>query len=208
MLLFKSMKKRFIILSTLVVLVAACGLAYTLTIGDKSPPAEAQESAKLKIFKDEFGKVSLTLPDKYEVVPINSAPADGSKSSVVLQLQRSAPQAFVIVQHDTGVGTAAAMARQNILEYMENTIRQFYPVRYGSSYKSESLERTKADGKEAIEHIYTYTDKDGNPNKVKLLAILWSQDEVYNIILQSHASNFESIKEDIESAKTTFEAPH
>lgn len=201
------MRKHLIIISALTVLVASGVFGYILTDKNKPQPAQAQETTKLETFKDESGKVSLELPDNYDAVAINSTPADDSKSSVVLQLQRSGPQAFVIVQHDTGVATAAAMVRQSVLEYMENTIRQYYPTRYGSTYKSEHLERTKINNKDAIEHTYTYADKDGNPNKVRLLAILWSQDEVYNIILQSHASNFEAVKNDIDAALISFEAP-
>ncbi len=121
-----------------------------------------------------------------------------------MQLEKSNPQSFVIVQHDTGLSGPAALLHQSTLEYVETTIRQYYPVRYGSSYKSESLERTRVNEHDAVEHIYTYIDKDGRPNKVRLLTIIWSGDETYNIILQSSEVNFEAIKNDINNVKDTF----
>jgi hypothetical protein len=195
------------VLGTAVVVAAIIGVGYKLT-GPKNDVAEARhQTAQTAVFKDAKSSVELKLPSTYQSVPVNQTAAlANSKTSTVMQLQRSNPQAFVIVQHDTGLSGPAALLHENTLEYVETTIRQFYPVRYGASYKSESLTRGKVGSHDAIEHVYSFTDKDGKPNKVHLTVIIQSDDDTYNIILQSHAHNFEAVKDDLDVAKNSFKA--
>ena len=202
------MKKGFLVLF-FVLLMTGIGVGYKLLTRSPAAPAETQkETVEIKTFHDYKSGVELSLPIVYKSLALDNQPKtlDNSKTSILMQLEQSNPQSFVIVQHDTGLSGPAALSHQSTLEYLENTIRQFYPVRYGSSYKSESLERTKVRDHDAVEHVYTYTDKDGKPNKVKLLTIVWSNDETYNVILQSSEANFEAIKDDLDSVKTTFKA--
>lgn len=168
---------------------------------DPSANTGGQEVVETEMFYQK--NVGLSLPKGYEVVDIDKK-NDNLKNEVIMQLKRTDPQSFVIVQRNKGVSTASSLARMNPLEYIESTIRQFYPVRYGASYQSESLERVRLGEKDAVEHIYSYTDKDGKPNKVRLLSIVWSDDETYNIILQSSETNFETIKNDMNYIKSTF----
>lgn len=202
------MKKFLLTLILIIVLIAGIAVGYKLASdkNDSDLTHEAQNnSLETELFKDNKTGLEFSLPVGYKTVEIGeNKSTTNPNSSVVMQLERTDPQSFVIVQHDKGIGTAASLAKQSPLEYLETTVRQFYPLRYGSSYKSESLERTKVGDKDAIEHIYSYIDKDGNPNKVRLLAIIWSSDETYNIILQSHASNFETVKDDMNTIKDSF----
>lgn len=201
------MKKGFIVLLAFALLVIGIGISYKLATQDSTRPSEElKETIQTETYKDTKSGVEFSLPFGYKTVDVNrnSKSLSSTNNSVVMQLEKSNPQSFVIVQHDTGLSGPAALLHQSILEYVETTIRQYYPVRYGSSYKSESLERTKVNDHDAVEHVYAYTDKDGKPNKVRLLVVIWSGDETYNIILQSSEANFESIKNDIDSVKDTF----
>lgn len=204
------MKRVSLALLAGILLVTGISLGYKLARHESTKPAEEQRATTVQTepFKDPKGQVELSLPIGYKTVSVtrSSKSLNNSNSSVVMQLERSDPQSFVIVQHDTNLSSPAALLHQNILEYVETTIRQYYPVRYGSSYKSESLERTKVGSYEAVEHVYSYIDKDNKPNKVRLLVVIFSNDETYNVILQSSETNFEAIKNDLESVKATFKA--
>lgn len=205
------MRRRIYIPILIAGLLLVAGLGYKL-INNTSESAGSDtvvSAVQTRLYREPESRAELVLPVEYEMVKMPPAGnnEEDKNSKVVMRLQRTEPQSFVIVQHDTGLASPAAMLRQNPTEYVENTIRQFYSVRYGSSYKSEGIKRTKVGDRDAIEHVYSYTDKDGKPNKVRLLAIIWSPDETYNIILQSHTDNFERVKGDLDTVRTTFKAP-
>ena len=203
--------RRIYIPTSMTVLLLVAIFGYKL-INNNSEPNSSDttvSAVQTQLYRESKSGVELALPLEYEMVNLTPTGSDeeNKKSKIVMRLQRSDPQSFVVVQHDTGLAGPAAMLRQNPAEYVENTIRQFYPVRYGSSYKSEGIKRTKVVDRDAIEHTYSYTDKDAKPNKVRLLSIIWSPDETYNIILQSHADNFERVEDDLDAVKTSFKVP-
>ena len=142
-----------------------------------------------KLYQDQTLGVSFSFDKHYQETP--------SDDPQIKYFERTDPQGFLMVKYESGLRGIASRLGRTIQDHIYLEIQQFYPVRYGESYKSVSLKKTTIIGREAVEHIFTYTDKDGKPNEVKLVAIVFDTDSAYYFVEQAHETLFDVIKEDL-----------
>lgn len=119
------------------------------------------------------------------------------EKKLVAHFVRTDPAALITLRYETGIRKASALLRRNPIEHFTYEIRQFFPIKY-AGYKSELLETRKIAGKDGLEHIFQYTDKDGTLMKTRLLIVPWDEDIAYYLILQAKERDFRKVASDLD----------
>lgn len=182
--------KRWLIISLAVVVVLAATLA-GLTYRENQKHKKADNSQPTQAFEDISLGVKFLMHASYEEKP---APAPLTKS-----FERSRPQVFLTIKYEKGLSGPANLSRRSLIDHIEAEIDQFFPVRYGKSYKSASLNKRDVASKKSVEHVFTYNDKDGAVVKARLVAVPWDSDSAYYFIVQGHESLYDVVSRDLDT---------
>lgn len=156
-----------------------------------------RHQASLAIFYDQSIGVSFAYDKGYQQHPAyvnDSTEID----PYTFYFQRNDPQAFLTVKYETGLAMPANILSMRVIDYVQYEMEQFFPVRYGPTYKSISTGVLKVAGKDAAENVFAYTDADGRPNEVRLVVIVWDNNSAYYFFEQSHQTLFDKIKGDLD----------
>lgn len=141
-------------------------------------------------YRDETIGVAFSMHESYKESPYST--------TLVKLFERSAPQGFLTVKYERGLGGYAARLGRSLLEHVYAETAMFFPARYGESYVSVNLVKTIIIGKDAVEHVFTYTDQDGHPNQVRMIAIIWDFDSAYYFVEQGLPENFTRLSKDLD----------
>ena len=166
--------------------------------------ANTQQQVTLKTFEDKQLGVKFSIPTEYQQRPDTPAP-DGQKDPrPAKNFERLNPQGLITVRYESGLGTPATLSKRPLLEYIETEIRQFFPVKY-KGYVGTSFDKITVADREALGHIYSYTDSDGKPVKARLIVVAFDSDSAYYLILQAHRDRYERVKTDLDRVKDSLQ---
>lgn len=190
------LKRRSWLVITVVLVLGSAGI-YTAVIAKHSPAApERRPAPALKKFEDKQLGIKFSLPKAYEQRQDTPPPAQ-TKALPAKNFERLDPQGLLTVRYETGLSGPANLLKRNLIEYIEGEIRQFFALRY-KDYESISLQRTTVGSRPAVEHVFRYSDQDGNPVQARLMAIPYDDDAAYYLILQAHAKRYQAVETDLD----------
>jgi len=152
-------------------------------------------------FADSQSGLSASLPSAYQPYSSNGAPSTG----LIRNYLRTKPSAYLTFRHDDGLGSVTRLLRRGTLEHIESEIANFFPTKYGSSYKSLETKHVQVAGRESIQHEFTYTSSSHEDLHVRLLAIPYSDDVAYYVILQVALADFDQVARDLDVIKASLQ---
>lgn len=182
--------KKWLIIGLAVVLLGATLAGLTYRENQKLQRQKAEGKFEpTQTFEDESLGVQFSMHASYKEKP---APTPLTKS-----FERSRPQVFLTVKYERGLSGPANLSRRSLVDHIQAEIDQFFPVRYGKSYKAISLNKRDVADKKSVEHVFTYNDKDGAVVKARLVAVPWDSDSAYYFISQGHERLYDRINSDL-----------
>lgn len=144
-----------------------------------------------KVYEDKIMGVKFLMHASYEEKP--------APNSLTKSLERAKPQVFLTIKYEKGLSGPANLSRRSLVDHIQAEIDQFFPVRYGKSYKAISLNKRDVADKKSVEHVFTYNDKDGAVVKARLVAVPWDSDSAYYFIVQGHESLYDVVSQDLDT---------
>lgn len=198
------MSRRWLIVVGFIGLFALIGGGFWLFSRDESSNSSSIQSSQVnKTVVDKQLGVSFSIPATYQSRADTPAQLGQKDPKPAKNFMQVSPQGLFTVRTESGLALAANATKQSLIDYMQNSVIQFFPSRY-KDYKSISLVRTKVAGYDSIEHVYSYTDQDGHKVIARIVIVPYGNDSAYYLILQASESNYDSVKNDLDIIKNSF----
>lgn len=161
---------------------------------------KSADAATMPVQSQEAG-LTVNIPASYSSYESNQSNADPSAKNLVGNYVRSNPTAYLTIRYDTGLMAVTNLLRRGTLEHIEAEIGSLFPSKYGSSYKAIETKHTQVADRESIEHVFSYTSSSGQTLQTRLIAIPFSADVAYYLILQSAPADFTIVQPDLDGLK-------
>lgn len=198
------MTKKIILLAA-VLLVVAGGVVVVKQLWltpDKHSKTTRVEPKLKNVKVSELG-VTFSIPVTYQRRANTSTQLVQTDIKPAINFERTSPQGLFTIRSESGLAIAANALKSSLIDYIDTSIRQFFPVRY-KNYKSISLERIKVHGFDAIQHRYTYTDQDGKQVYVRLIVVPSGNNTAFYLILQASQVNYPKVQADLDWVRDSF----
>lgn len=128
-----------------------------------------------------------------------------SDAGFIANYIRTNPAGFLTLRYDTGLTAVTNLLHRGMIEHIEAEIAQFFPVKYGSSYRSIATTHIQVAGHESIDHRFSYTTANGKQFMVRLIAVPYTNDVAYYLLLQAAPDQFDAIQSDLDPIKDSLE---
>lgn len=160
-----------------------------------------QVAATTTVITDAAAGLRISIPSVYRPYSSNQSNPALPEKGLIGNYVRTSPAVYLTLRYDTGLTAVTNLLHRGTLEHIEAEIAQFFPVKYGSSYRSIATTHLQVAGHESIDHRFSYKTVSGQDLNVRLIAIPFSGDAAYYLILQAAPADFESIQADLDLLK-------